>query len=139
MGWLPRWLLVHRFARKDDRQGSGAVGRTRWLGAESAAPGGVAAAIRVSTVPFKLKYGYFRELLQANDQVLEFIADLEDILAGKLVLDPPVVRSRLDKAALTTFVMVKNLNLISDGRYPGLYTALERIHGAVERELAAGD
>ena len=115
MGWLPRWLLG------------------------PSPPLAPAQSRRVSTVPFKLKYGYFRELLQANDQVLEFIADLEDILAGKLVLDPPVVRSRLDKAALTTFVMVKNLNLISDGRYPGLYTALERIHGAVERELAAGD
>ncbi|MBN1608234.1 MAG: hypothetical protein JW940_16500 [Polyangiaceae bacterium] len=90
---------------------------------------------QASRIPFKLKYGYFRELLQANDQVLEFIAELEDALTGARAFGPEELRSRLDRATLATFVMVKNLNLISGGRYDELYLALKRIHAVMLGEL----
>jgi pyruvate,water dikinase len=88
-----------------------------------------------SRIPFKLRYGYFRELLQANDSVLGFIADLEDALTGSRVFGSDELRSRLDAATRATFVMVQNLNLISTGRYQGLYEALKRINLEMRNEL----
>jgi pyruvate,water dikinase len=120
---VPRWseFVVVRFGGWLRRLFSGSSGTPR----------------RASRIPFKLKYGYFRELLQANDGVLEFIAELEDALSGGHAIGSDELRSRLEEATLATFVMVKNLNLISGGRYAALYPVLNRINAVLLGELGA--
>jgi len=107
----------------------------RWVGAGEATSESAGASRQRR--PFKLKYGYFRELLAANDLVLEVIAELEDKLAGTQVFGLETVRSRIESASYASFVIVKNLNLISDGRYPQLYDALDRINGHVQAAFGA--
>lgn len=87
--------------------------------------------------PFKLKYGYFRELLAANDKVLEVIAEFEDKLAGTQVFGIETVRARLEAVAYAAFVVVKNLNLISDGRYTRLYDVLDGVSTRIQEALDA--
>jgi pyruvate,water dikinase len=86
-------------------------------------------------LPFKLKYGYFRELLAANDLVLEVIAEIEDKLSGEQVFGLAGIRPRIEAAAYAAFVLAKNLNRISDDHYPRLYDAVERINNQIQREL----
>ncbi|MBI5478882.1 MAG: hypothetical protein HY906_08505 [Deltaproteobacteria bacterium] len=93
-------------------------------------------AARPRRLPFKLQYHYFRELLAANDQVLELIAGIEDALAAEPGQPPRDLRAAVDEAMLAAFVMVKNLNLISEDRYRGLYDALDRVHRAVDAAVA---
>jgi pyruvate,water dikinase len=94
------------------------------------------AAVRPRRLPFKLQYQYFRELLTANDQALELIAGIEDALAGGPGRAPADLRAAVDEALMAAFVMVKNLNLISEDRYRGLYDALERVRCAVDAVVA---
>jgi pyruvate,water dikinase len=105
-----------------------------WLGSrDRGAPGGGA---RRPAVPFTLKYGYFRELLAANDEVLEIIAGVDDARAGGADLPAPELSARLERAMLAAFVMVKNLNLISEDRYLPLYDTLTRVHREITAALA---
>jgi pyruvate,water dikinase len=113
MGRLSTWLRSRRAPARD--------------------PAGASAGGR--RLPFKLKYTCFRELLGANDHVLELIAGVEDGLAGQQAFGPGELRARVEAALLAAFVIVKNLNLISEGRYLTLYDALERVHRAVQAAL----
>jgi pyruvate,water dikinase len=111
------------------------VGRLReWLRRrrEPAVAATGPAAPRLRRLPFTLQYHCFRELLAANDRALELIADLEDALAGEPPFAPGDLRARAEAALLAAFVMVKNLNLIAEDRYRGLYDALDRVRDAVE-------
>jgi pyruvate, water dikinase len=110
------------------------VGRLReWLRRHRDPPTAGAGARRL---PFTLQYHCFRELLAANDRALELIAGVEDDLAGEPAEAPRDLRGQVDAALLAAFVMVKNLNLISEDRYRGLYDALDRIRGDVEAAVA---
>lgn len=113
--------LIREWWRRRRQQGAPTPGRT-----------GHAPARRL---PFKLKYGYFRELLAANDLILEVIAEIEDKLSGEQVFGLAGIQRRLEAATYAGFVLAKNLNLISDGRYPTLYDALERINNHMQNEL----
>ncbi|MFH0900005.1 MAG: hypothetical protein V2A73_05180, partial [Pseudomonadota bacterium] len=92
-------------------------------------------AASLPRIPFKLRYGYFREILAANDRILELIADVEDKLSGERVFGMAELRSSLEAATLAAFVIAKNLNLISANRHTGLYDSLERIDRQIREEL----
>lgn len=86
------------------------------------------------TAAFRLQYERFREILALNDRALELLADLEERAGGDrpFALEPLVGRVR--QAAMDVFVMIKDLNLISGGRYADLYAALARVNAEVEAE-----
>ncbi len=88
-----------------------------------------------STLRFRLLYERFREILVANDSTLELIADIEESLSGARAFSIDAFAERVRSAALHTFVMVKNLNLIDQGRHAELYDALKRINAAIEASL----
>ncbi len=86
-------------------------------------------------VTFRLMYGRFREILGLNDGILGLIADIEDRLMGSRPFSLEVMISRVRKAAMDVFVMVKNLNQIAGARHHGLYDALYRIHSELEAAI----
>jgi pyruvate,water dikinase len=88
---------------------------------------------------FRLLYERFREILAANDSTLELIADIEASLAGQTPISIESFADRVRSAALHSFVMVKNLNLLDGGRHADLYEALKRINAAIEAELPPVD
>jgi len=86
---------------------------------------------------FRLLYERFREILALNDSVLEVIADIEDRLSRGRPFSLEVMGERVRRAAMDVFVMVKNLNLITEGRHEGLYEALRGLNREIEAELEA--
>ncbi|TSA12457.1 MAG: hypothetical protein D4R73_02280 [Deltaproteobacteria bacterium] len=77
---------------------------------------------------FKLKYAHSKELIASNDEILVLITDLQEKLTGNYVFGMAYIRSTATRAAFHAFRMVKNLNLISGDKYPGLYDSLEKIN-----------
>ncbi|MDP3029315.1 MAG: PEP/pyruvate-binding domain-containing protein, partial [Deltaproteobacteria bacterium] len=84
---------------------------------------------------FKLKYTYFKELIASNDEILVLITDLQEKLTGNYVFGMAYIRSAATRAAFHAFRMVKNLNLISGDKHPGLYDSLENINNNIRSEL----
>jgi pyruvate, water dikinase len=86
---------------------------------------------------FRLMYERFREILSFNESTLELIADIEDRLASRSAFSLDAVLERTRRAAMDVFVMVKDLNQITDGRHGELYEALRRVSETIERESEA--
>ncbi len=88
-------------------------------------------------VRFRLRYQRFREILSLNDGVLQLFADIEDRMGGVEPFAVTPLVHRVRRAGMDVFVMVKNLNQITGGRFPALYQALRRIDGAIDGEMIA--
>jgi predicted phosphodiesterase len=84
----------------------------------------------------KLRYGEFKNLLTANNELLEIIAELETLRRGDLVFGLDALKTYTRRAVSSTRQMVAGLQTISDNRYPGLRTALEKIELALGQELS---
>ena len=82
---------------------------------------------------FKLRYREFRDLLSANNELLEIIADLETLRRGDKPFGLNLLRGKAIEAYANTRRMVESLQVIADHRYPDLFAALE----AVEARLVA--
>lgn len=76
---------------------------------------------------FKLRYREFRDLLTANNELLEIIADLETLLRGDKPFGLALLRKKAIQAYACTRRMVESLQTISEDRYPEIEQALERI------------
>ena len=83
----------------------------------------------------RLLYDRFREILSINDNVLQLIADVEEKASGRVPFAPELVAERIRRTILDAFVMVKNLNQITDGRFRALYDAVGRLDTEIERLL----
>jgi len=76
---------------------------------------------------FKLRYREFRDLLTANNELLEIISDLEVLLRGDKPFGIALLRKKAIQAYACTHRMVECLQTISENRYPELERALERV------------
>lgn len=103
--------------------------RAAWraLGRRAAPVAGGAEAAR-----FRLMYERFREILVYNDTTLQLIADIEDRLSGRAPFALDTVVRRVRKTAMDVFIMVKNVNQLSDNRHAGLYEALRALNAELE-------
>lgn len=81
------------------------------------------------------KYYYFRELLTANNDILEAMARLEGILIGGEEVTVEAIREAVDKLGDRVKHLIDSLDVISEGRYRALYDNLVRIREAIEQEL----
>jgi len=84
---------------------------------------------------FRTKYGFFKELLKANSELLTIMADMEEKLKGETVFGSSYIRNQTNRALMQTFQMVKSINRLSGGRYHELYTVLEDINGKIRAVL----
>jgi pyruvate,water dikinase len=75
-------------------------------------------------------YDRFREILASNDATLHLIAEVDECVAGRAPFTLESLVRQIHKAEMAVFVMVKNLNLLSNDAHAGLYPKL--------RELSAG-
>lgn len=93
---------------------------------------------------FKLRYREFRDLLSANNELLEAIADLETLARGDKPFGLNLLRNKAIEAYASTRRMVESLQVISDQRYPGLQDALAAVEPRLvalfgDREACLGD
>ncbi|MEJ5376422.1 MAG: PEP/pyruvate-binding domain-containing protein [bacterium] len=84
---------------------------------------------------FSRKYALFQELLASNAENLDLIADMEEKLRGDTIFGTAYVRSAVARAVFHTHRMVRALDGLSGGRYPGLDGVLEEISRQIRNEM----
>ncbi|MBF0411274.1 MAG: phosphoenolpyruvate synthase [Desulfamplus sp.] len=77
---------------------------------------------------FRFKYTLFKELLAANSELLNILSDMEEKLKGEHIFGSSYIKSQANRSLMHSFKMVKNLNVLSGGRYPKLYEVLGNIN-----------
>jgi pyruvate,water dikinase len=106
----------------------------RLLGRKPPEPGPEEAAELAAA--FKERYRQFRLLLAANNKALEIMSEMEEALGGGRPFGMSFVRSRSTAAAVNVHQMVRSLDALAPGRYPGLEPRFHELRGAVRAELA---
>lgn len=81
------------------------------------------------------KYEHFRDLLAANNEVLEQMALLEGMLAGGEDVTIPQIRASAEEMHARVRRLVDCLDVIAEGRYRVLYDNLARIAAGIEEDL----
>lgn len=81
---------------------------------------------------FKFKYTIFKELLNANTELLALLSDVEEKLNGNQVFGAAYIKRQANGALMQAFQMVKSINALSGDTYPGLYDVLETINGQIK-------
>ncbi len=77
----------------------------------------------------------FRELLTANHQALEAMAEMEQALRDGRTLSMTFIRAKATSVAVNVYKIVDNLNKISDGRYHVLVAVFNRLQQTIDALL----
>jgi pyruvate,water dikinase len=83
----------------------------------------------------RAKIERFRTLLDRNNQVLELMAEAGESLGGDLLFDFQYLRRLATQLEDCVQRAVRDLNLITDNRYPALVEAFERVQARVTELL----
>jgi pyruvate,water dikinase len=83
----------------------------------------------------KERYAYFQRLLQANNQVLTLMADMEEKLSGDFLFDFEYIRATVQKLVQETSALVTALNGLGGNQYQPLIDANARISQEIENVL----
>lgn len=84
---------------------------------------------------FRFKYRIFKELLAANSELLTLLSDVEEKLKGDKDFGAIYIKNQTQKALMQAFLMVKNINVLSNEAYMELYGVLESINGRIKTAL----
>ena len=76
---------------------------------------------------FKKRYGHFRNLLTANNNALQAMAELEKLYYSGQSYRMAAIRSKVTAILVNVFKMVKNLREMAGGKYQELETIYESI------------
>ncbi|MGQ9920078.1 MAG: PEP/pyruvate-binding domain-containing protein [Desulfobacca sp.] len=82
------------------------------------------------------RYAHFQRLLQANNQVLGLMADMEEKLSGEYLFDFEYIRATVEELLQETAALVEALNGLGNQRYEELRVALAKIRAAIMAILA---
>jgi pyruvate,water dikinase len=80
---------------------------------------------------FKSRYNSFKQLLTANNQVLETMSELEEVLANPRPIGMNFVQSRSTRIATNVFRIINYMNDIAPGRYEDLVPRFKAIQSAM--------
>ncbi len=83
------------------------------------------------------RYAHFQRLLQANNQVLALMADMEEKLSGEYLFDFEYIRATVQKLTQETLALVTALNGLGRDRYQELVAACGRISKDIEYVLTS--
>jgi pyruvate,water dikinase len=84
---------------------------------------------------YKKKYQYFQNLLAGNNMALELITDIEGVCYGEKPFTLEYILDRTELLLKVVYDIAEDLNALSDGRYPDLFDAVERIGISLLQEL----
>ena len=76
---------------------------------------------------FRFRYAQFKDLLTANSKILSILSDMDEKLKGDTIFGYSYITSQSNRSLRQAFKMVKCLNVMSNGKYQGLYSSLEEI------------
>ena len=86
----------------------------------------------------KERYRAFQELLSENNQVLSLMADMEEKHTGESFFNREYIKTNAGLISEKVFVIVRNLDILSSGKYESLYPVYENIRKQVESILSSG-
>ena len=86
-------------------------------------------------IEFQSRYHQFKLLLNANNQALEIMAELEKAMTGNLPFGMKFIRSRTMGAYTRVYQIVKHLHALAPGKYKALSERLEAIRQTLESIL----
>jgi len=81
-------------------------------------------------------FNLFQAVLQANNDALAVMADLEEKLAGDYLFDAAYLRAKVEAIEARMDQIVASLNKMSANRWPELNSVRQRIAAAVAAELS---
>ena len=84
---------------------------------------------------FKERYRQFGLLLAANNKALEVMSEMEEALSGDRPFGMSFIRSRCTSASVNVHQMVRSMESLAPGRYPGLPERFNELREAVQAEL----
>ena len=90
---------------------------------------------RILRLEFQSRYHQFKLLLNANNQALEIMAELEQAMAGNVPFGMKFIRSRTMGAYTRVYQIVKHLHALAPGKYKALSDRLEEIRLSLESML----
>lgn len=85
---------------------------------------------------FNVFFETFQKSLALNNQVLEFIAGMEDKLSGDYIFDSQYIQSACRKVSNLVHALIVNLNTMAPSKYLELHDAFQKIDQEVKMELA---
>lgn len=86
---------------------------------------------------FVQRYKAFREVLNANNEVLLAMADMQEKASGAFIFDKAYVQSAYDTVSNGIRRIIHNLNELSDGKYKHLIVPYQKTDAAIRSHLAA--
>ncbi|WP_035243818.1 PEP/pyruvate-binding domain-containing protein [Desulfonatronovibrio hydrogenovorans] len=89
----------------------------------------------IDDAPLKKKYEFFKSLLSNNNQALALINDLENLLLDHKPFDYDDVVNQCEQLIGVVYEIAEDMNAISGGKYPGLFSATEKLGIAILKEL----
>lgn len=78
----------------------------------------------------------FQNILSANNEVLEIIADMEDKLGGEYIFDRQYIISVYERLSDLVHRLVLDLNSMAPKKYAKVFNRFEDIHDAIGQEVA---
>ncbi|MFC2171299.1 PEP/pyruvate-binding domain-containing protein [Acidobacteriota bacterium] len=78
-------------------------------------------------IAFKARFHQFKLLLNANNQALEIMTEIEEALRGIRPFGMTFVRERCTRISTNVFQIVKHLNELAPDKYEALYSRFEDI------------
>jgi pyruvate,water dikinase len=94
------------------------------------------AAERAEDARVRRKYEYFKSLLLKNHRSLVLLTELEQLLYENKPFTLDHVLAQSEDLISLVYDLAEDLNALSGGRYPGLFSSTERIGVQVLRDLA---
>ncbi len=79
----------------------------------------------------KARYQAFQNLLSTNNQVLEFMADMEEKLSGEYLFDMHYIKTNVRLIGYEVIKIIENLNALSNNKY----SLFSKIHTDISQEL----
>jgi len=110
--------------------------RSRLKKAKEGNPNGQPGDNAEANAVFRFKYVLFKELLAANSELFNILADMEQKLKGSYIFGASYIKNQVIRSMIQVFKMVKNLNVLSGNKYPQLYQVLDKINQEIKSVTA---
>ena len=83
----------------------------------------------------KVKYQAFQQLLSANNQVLELMADMEEKLSGEYLFDMHYIKTNVQLIGYGVLKIIENLNALSKDKYVQFHETYNHVGEEIKRIL----
>jgi pyruvate,water dikinase len=81
---------------------------------------------------FKTLFDKFQQILTGNNRVLELMSEIEDKLSGEYIFDINYLKDITERLSAEVYLIVSNLNVITDNHYQELFSRQALIQEELE-------